>query len=115
MNIHALTQWAEGLFVYQPDSPLMMGSIPFALLFILFLSIYTVLRQYSRTAMMVYAIAFSLFFAYKENGTVMWMLPLTAMFNYALTQEMRLSEGRARKALLTAVVVADLGLLGYFK
>ena len=43
------------------------------------------------------------------------MLPLTAMFNYALTQEMRLSEGRARKALLAAVVVADLGLLGYFK
>lgn len=55
------------------------------------------------------------FFAYKVNGMVMWMLPLTACINYAVTQEMRLHEGKARKALLTFVVLVDLALLCYFK
>jgi alginate O-acetyltransferase complex protein AlgI len=115
LYISALTQWAKNLFAFQPDSPLMMGSIPFALLFIVFLAVYTLLRHFSRTAMMAYVVAFSLFFAYKVNGTVMWMLPLTAVLNYALTQEMRLREGIRRKALLTSVVVIDLALLCYFK
>ena len=107
-EISALWHWIERLFVYQADSPLMMGSIPFALLFIFFLAIYTLLKSYSRTAMMMYVICFSLFFAYKVNGMVMWMLPLTACINYAVTQEMRLHEGKARKALLTFVVLVDL-------
>ena len=115
LNLDALIQWAEGLFVYQANSPLMIGSLTFALLFIVFLFIYTILRHFSRTAMMVYVIAFSLFFAYKANGMLMWLLPLTALFNYSLTQEMRSREGHYRKALLTVVVVADLALLGYFK
>lgn len=102
-------------FAYQPDAPLMMGSLPFALLFVVFLALYTVIRSVSRTAMMLYVIAFGLFFAYKANGQLMWMLPLTAVLNYALTQEMRLREGSARKALLMLVVTADLLLLGYFK
>ena len=114
-EICALWHWIERLFVYQADSPLMMGSIPFALLFIFFLAIYTLLKSYSRTAMMMYVICFSLFFAYKVNGMVMWMLPLTACINYAVTQEMRLHEGKARKALLTFVVLVDLTLLCYFK
>lgn len=114
-DINALWRWVENLFVYQADSPLMMGSIPFALIFILFLAVYTMLKSWSRTAMMMYVVGFSLFFAYKVNGSVMWMLPLTACINYAVTQEMRLREGRARKAMLTFVVVVDLALLGYFK
>ena len=114
-EISALWHWIERLFVYQADSPLMMGSIPFALLFIFFLAIYILLKSYSRTAMMMYVICFSLFFAYKVNGMVMWMLPLTACINYAVTQEMRLHEGKARKALLTFVVLVDLALLCYFK
>ncbi len=86
-----------------------------ALLFIPFLAVYTILRNYSRTAMMMYVICFSLFIAYQVNGTIMWLLPLTACINYAITQEMRLHEGRARKALLTLVIGIDLALLCYFK
>ena len=111
----ALVQWMEGLFTFQANSPLMMGSIPFALLFIPFLAVYTILRNYSRTAMMMYVICFGLFFAYKVNGTMMWLLPLTACINYAITQEMRLHEGKARKYLLTLVICIDLALLCYFK
>ena len=114
-NISAWWNWTEELFTYQPDSPLMMGSIPFALLFILFLAVYTVLRNYSRSAMMLYVVAFSLFFAYKVNGMVMWMLPITACINYALTQEMKLRKANARKYLLVTVILIDLSLLFYFK
>ena len=114
-NISAWWNWTEELFTYQPDSPLMMGSIPFALLFILFLAVYTVLRNYSRSAMMLYVVAFSLFFAYKVNGMVMWMLPITACINYALTQEMKLRKANARKYLLVTVILIDLSLLCYFK
>lgn len=111
----ALTHWIEGLFVFQPSCPMMVGSIPFALLFIPFLALYTVIRNYSRTAMMMYVVCFSLFFAYKVNGTMMWLLPLTACINYAITQEMRLHEGKARKSLLTLVICIDVALLCYFK
>ena len=111
----ALVRWMEGLFTFQASSPLMMGSIPFALLFIPFLAVYTILRNYSRTAMMMYVICFGLFFAYKVNGTMMWLLPLTACINYAITQDMRLHEGKARKCLLTLVICIDLALLCYFK
>lgn len=80
-----------------------------------FLAIYTLVKRASRTAMMLYVVAFNLYFAYRLNGGVMWLLPATACFNYALTQEMALREGRTRKLLLTTVVVADLAVLAYFK
>lgn len=80
-----------------------------------FLAVFTLIRQRSKIAMMLYVIAFNLFFAYKLNGALMWLLPATACFNYALTQEMKTREGAARKALLSLLVVVDLGVLGYFK
>ena len=80
-----------------------------------FLAIYTLVKRASRTAMMLYVVAFNLYFAYRLNGGMMWLLPATACFNYALTQEMALREGRTRKLLLTTVVVADLAVLAYFK
>lgn len=80
-----------------------------------FLAIYTLMKRASRTAMMLYVVAFNLYFAYRLNGGVMWLLPATACFNYALTQEMALREGRTRKLLLATVVVADLAVLAYFK
>ena len=85
------------------------------ILLIAFLAIYTLLKSWSRTAMMLYVVAFNLYFAFRLNGTVMWLLPATACLNYALTQEMRRHEGRPRKLILTATVLADLGVLAYFK
>lgn len=84
-------------------------------MFVAFLAIYTLVKRASRTAMMLYVVAFNLYFAYRLNGGVMWLLPATACFNYALTQEMALREGRTRKLLLATVVVADLAVLAYFK
>ena len=84
-------------------------------LLIVFLAVYVVAKRWSRVAMMLYVVAFNLWFAYRLNGIEMWLLPATACLNYALTQEMRQREGRARKAVLTALVVGDLAVLAYFK
>lgn len=109
-------EWIRSLFTYDPSSPLMIGSMPFAVLFIIFLSIFVVLRSKSRTAMMLYVIAFSLFFAYKTNGWVAMLLPATAIVNYRLTEVMRSASTRKKQKMwLTLVVVIDLLLLGYFK
>lgn len=85
------------------------------ILLVAFLAVYTLLKSWSRTAMMLYVVAFNLYFAYQLNGAIMWLLPATACFNYALTQEMRRHEGRERKLILSAVVVVDLAVLAYFK
>ena len=89
--------------------------IHFEALLIGFLAIYMLIKRCSRTAMMLYTIAFNLYFAYCLNGSLMWLLPATACFNYAIVQEMRLREGLNRKLLLAVVVAADLGVLAYFK
>ena len=114
-SLSALQQWLEVLFVYQPDNIFMMGSIPFALIFIVFMLVYAVMKRLTRTGMMLFVVGFSLFFAYKVNGQLMYLLPVTAVVNYALTQEMRLREGSRRKALLALTVIVDLSFLAYFK
>lgn len=85
------------------------------LVLLAFLAIYALVRYASRTAMMLYVVAFNMYFAFRLNGEAMWLLPATACFNYALTQEMALREGRTRKLLLAVVVTADLAVLAYFK
>ena len=85
------------------------------IILVAFLAVYTLLKQWSRTAMMLCAVAFNMYFAFRLNGSLMWLLPATACLNYALTQEMRLHEGRARKLILIAAIVTDLSVLAYFK
>lgn len=116
IDFQTLAVWMREFFIYQQGSPLIIGSIPFALLFVVFLSVYVVLKNYSRLWMMFYVIGFSLFFAYKANGGVFLLLPLTAITNYWLTELIRLYEShQVRKALLTVIIVVDLSLLAIFK
>ena len=110
-----LLDWFFGIFQYSKAAPLMMGSVSFAVLFIIFLTLYILLKKYSRTAMLLYVIAFNLFFAYKANGCWMLLLPATAVLNYLFTEKMRHSEGRTRKQYLSATIIMDLALLCYFK
>lgn len=110
-----IINWITDLFTYNPESPLMMGSIPFALLFTVFLALYIIIRKYSRATMMLYVICFSLFFAYKANGLLMLLLPATAIVNYVMTECIRRTKGTARKAILTEIIIIDLAFLGYFK
>ena len=111
ISIENLAHWLCNFFTYSADAPLMMGSIPFALLFILFLVVYAALRQQSKNAMMVFTVIFNLFFAYKINGWIMLLLPITAITNYFMIQKMKQYHDNMRKKWLTAVVLVDLALL----
>jgi len=114
MTWYGVTQWLASLFRYNPEAgPLMIGTFQFAVLFLFFLTFFVLLRRKSYLAMMLYVIAFNLFFAYKANGLVMLLLPVTAVANYFLVELMRRSQ--RKKVILAFCIVLDLALLVYFK
>jgi len=90
-------------------------SIPFWSLFILFLCVFAFIRRSSRTGMMLYVAAFSLLFFYLANDWLMLILPALALFSWAATRWMAKQNGTARKWAISAIVIADLIPLGYFK
>lgn len=89
-------------------------SIGFWLAFCVFFLVYICFRQWSRKAMLLWVIAFDLFFFWKANGWLMLLLPATAAVNYFLTEAMRRAR-RGRGWLLTLTILADLSALVYFK
>ena len=88
-------------------------SIGFWAAFCAFFFLYILIRERSRTAMLLWVLAFDLFFFWKGNGWLMLLLPATAAVNYYLTEAMRRSS--RRKLLLTLTILADLAPLIYFK
>ncbi|MCR4825254.1 MAG: MBOAT family protein [Bacteroidales bacterium] len=103
-----------GAFFTQPaPGGLMFCSMGFWALFSVFFFLYIFCRKWNRTAMLLYVIAFDLFFFFKANGLLMLLLPATAAVNWGLTELMRRS--RRPKALLALTILADLSALVYFK
>ena len=79
-----------GAFFTQPaPGGLMFCSMGFWALFTVFFFLYIFCKKWNRTAMLLYVIAFDLFFFYKANGLLMLLLPATAAVNYFLTELMR--------------------------
>lgn len=90
-----------------------MSSIPFMLLFMVFMMGYLLFSGRIRS---VYVVLFSLFFAFKANGTLMWLLPANALLSWFFTRRMMLLErGRPRIFGLAAVIIIELLPLLYFK
>jgi len=99
----------------QPDKGWSLISIPFAVVFIVFFLIYIFLRHSTRWLMLSYVTVFGLFFAYKANGVLMLLLPVTVLVSYFLTERMRKEEGKRRKALMWITIVLELAPLIYYK
>jgi D-alanyl-lipoteichoic acid acyltransferase DltB (MBOAT superfamily) len=57
--------------------------------FCAFFLIYIFVKKWSRTAMLLWVLAFDLFFFWQANGWLMLLLPATAAVNYFLTEWMR--------------------------
>ena len=64
-------------------------SISFWAAFCAFFLVYIFLKRRSRTAMLLWVLAFDLFFFWQANGWLMLLLPATAAVNYFLTELMR--------------------------
>ena len=90
-------------------------SIQFWAFFIVFLTIFALLRRSTRTGMMLYVIIVSLGFFYYANGWLMQLLPLTALISWSLTKAMRQYTATKRKTFLISIILLDLAPLVYFK
>ena len=103
-------------FLTTQDPSLQFCSLQFLALFVVFFLGYLLIGQRRRTAMMVYVVAFNLFFAFKANGVLMLLLPVTTALSWQLTRTIRQSQTpRWRAIWLAVVIVADLLPLLYFK
>lgn len=93
-----------------------MYTIPFMVTFLLFFAIYIGIGRYRRAWMRTYVILFSLFFAYKANGTLMFLLPTVTLVSWYLTKKMmRLRRGKPRKIGLAILILIELFPLLYYK
>ena len=90
-------------------------SIQFWAVFVVFLTIFALLRRSTRTGMMLYVTIVSLGFFYFANGWLMQTLPITALISWSLTKAMRQYNGSKRKTFLTVIVLLDLAPLIFFK
>lgn len=105
----------KDVLTYHQDAPLIFSSGLFIFLFFGFTFIYMLLQKRD-TARMLFVIAFSYYFYYKSSGFYFFLLGVVTVVDYILAFAMERSEGKIkRKLLVTVSVVANLGLLVYFK
>ena len=103
-------------FLSIQDKSWSLCTLSFMASFLVFFAIYIGLNRYRQPWTKAYVIAFSLFFAYKANGILMLMLPITAISSWYLTRfMMRLRRGKIRRSGLAIVILAELTPLLYYK
>lgn len=100
---------------YDPGNPLLFNSGLFLGFFTIFYGIYILMRHRFRLRLL-YVVGFSLFFYYKSSGIFFLLLVGTSILDYFLTRLIHKEErlGR-RKFYLTLGIIANLGVLAYFK
>lgn len=112
-NIDKITSW----FTYDPNNPLLFNSALFMGLFLIFYIIYVLMKsQRVKTVREIYLIAFSLFFYYKAGGNYYILLMVCAVVTHVLAKKMYDAPKKStQKALLTLIIIANLGMLAYYK
>lgn len=103
------------LLAYNPTQPLMFSSGLFWILFLFFIPVYAALKH-RRAQMMLFVVAFSLYFFYKSSGWYLLLLVFTGTFDWLLAQRMAQSGSRSmRRILLMLSIVCSSGILLGFK
>ena len=115
MNISVIWQNILGLLSYDPSAPMIFSSGLFWALFLLFLPLYSMLKS-SRTKMLIFVVAFSLYFYYKSSGFFFLLLVGTSVFDWVLSRILnRCVKEWKRRLCVVLSIVASLGILCYFK
>ncbi len=112
-----IPDWSEvwQQLLYHKSSPLIFNSGVFLFLFTAFLLVYHFVRRSNR-GKILYLTLFSLFFYYKTCGLFVVLLLVVATSDFLIGRAMGRSEGKwARKWLITASILVNMGLLAYFK
>lgn len=111
VNITDVISW----FKYDPTNPLLFSSSLFWGIFLVFYIVYISTKKhiYFRN---IYVVLFSLFFYYKTGGLFFILLVILTLVNFCLSEAMDLSKRkRKRKLYLVVSIVANLGILAYYK
>ena len=104
-----------GQLSYDAANPLLFSSGLMWVLMLLFIPVYAALKS-RRTQMMVWVVAFSLYFYYKSSGLMFLLLIATSLVDWTLSRVIAASDSRLwRRVLLTLSVCISIGVLGYFK
>lgn len=111
IDIHKLANQ----FVYNPQEPLLFNSGFFLLIFPFFLTGYILLSKTYRPKFL-FVVLFSLYFYYKSSGLYFLLLVSTTVIDFSLAQFIfKTHTPWKRSSLLALSLIANLGLLGYFK
>lgn len=103
------------LLSYDATAPMIFSSGLFWFLFILFMPIYAALKN-RRWQMLVFVIAFSLYFYYKSSGLFFLLLVCTSLLDWGLSRLLvKLKSKGAKKACVAVSIITSLSILGYFK
>ena len=105
-----------GLLAYDPAGPMLFSSGTFWALFLVFMPLYGLLRR-RLWQMLLFVVAFSLFFYYKSSGPFVLLLGATSVFDWALSRLMTRPGATRffRRCCVAASLTASLGILAYFK
>lgn len=103
------------LLSYDATAPMIFSSGLFWFLFILFMPIYAALKNRC-WQMLVFVVAFSLYFYYKSSGLFFLLLVCTSLLDWGLSRLLvRLKSKGAKKTCVAISIITSLGILGYFK
>src|SRR5699024_735963 len=110
-NMEQVKSW----FLYDPSYPLLFNSSLFLGIFLCFYLGYILIRRKFRLRLL-YTVIFSLFFYYKSSGIFFLLLVATTVVDYYLARLIANEEvERKKKIYLSISVMANLGVLAYFK
>ncbi len=100
---------------YRPDAPMIFSSALFWCLFIVLMPLYAMIKRH-RTQMVIFIVAFSLYFYYKSSGWFFLLLVCTSLVDWLLSRLLvKLKSTAARRWCVTLSIITSLSVLGYFK
>ena len=100
---------------YSAGEPMLFSSGTFWALFLVFLPLYSLLRSRG-WQMLVFVVAFSLYFYYKSSGLFVFLLVGTSLVDWGLSRLLvKLRSRTRRKLCVAASLLTSLGILAYFK
>ncbi|MDE6716041.1 MAG: MBOAT family protein, partial [Muribaculaceae bacterium] len=103
------------LLDYSPESPMLFSGGLFWALFLLFIPIYASIKS-RKTQMLVFTVAFSLYFYFKSSGYFFLLLVCTSIVDWLISHRISKASSRLRKRIwLTLSILISVSVLGYFK
>ena len=114
-DISTMFQNIWHMLSYDPQNPMLFNSGLFWVLFLIFLPIYGLLKS-RKTQMMIFVIAFGLYFFYKSSGFFFLLLVATSVIDWFLAKQIvQEPTVKMKRFWLTISIVLSAGTLCFFK